>query len=96
MRDHLDQISLMAWVTTQGREELLQELARLRHEEQPDGRIHPQPAEEAGGEQAGNSEHGGERVDLFADRWRVELADPRMGRRIELAYDVKVLPEPVA
>ena len=35
-------------------------------------------------------------VDLFADRWRVELADPRMGRRIELAYDVKVLPEPVA
>ena len=37
-----------------------------------------------------------EGVDLFADRWRVELADPRMGRRIELAYDVKVLPEPVA
>lgn len=37
-----------------------------------------------------------EGVDRFADRWRVELADPRMGRRIELAYDVKVLPEPVA
>lgn len=34
-------------------------------------------------------------VDQFADRWRVELADPRNGRTLELAYRVERMPEPI-
>ncbi len=36
-----------------------------------------------------------EGVDQFADRWRVELADPATGDVIELAYDVVPMPEPI-
>jgi Protein of unknown function (DUF2848) len=34
-------------------------------------------------------------VDQFADRWRVELADPVAGRTLDLAYGVQRMPEPV-
>ena len=34
-------------------------------------------------------------VDQFADRWRVELADPRTGNTLELAYRVERMPEPI-
>jgi hypothetical protein len=34
-------------------------------------------------------------VDQFADRWRVELADPRTGEVLELAYRVERMPEPI-
>jgi hypothetical protein len=34
-------------------------------------------------------------VDQFADRWRVELADPRNGNTLELAYRVERMPEPI-
>jgi hypothetical protein len=34
-------------------------------------------------------------VDQFADRWRVELADPVTGRTLELAYAVQRMPEPI-
>lgn len=34
-------------------------------------------------------------VNQFAERWRVELADPAAGRRISLAYDVVPMPEPI-
>ncbi len=34
-------------------------------------------------------------VDQFADRWRVELADPRNGSTLELAYRVERMPEPI-
>ncbi|WP_240677492.1 DUF2848 family protein [Actinacidiphila soli] len=36
-----------------------------------------------------------EGIDQFADRWRVELADPTSGASIELAYDVVPLPAPI-
>jgi hypothetical protein len=34
-------------------------------------------------------------VDQFADRWRVELADPRNGSTLELAYRVERMPEQI-
>jgi Protein of unknown function (DUF2848) len=34
-------------------------------------------------------------VDQFADRWRVEIADPVTGRTLELAYAVQRMPEPI-
>ena len=34
-------------------------------------------------------------VDQFADRWRVELADPVTGRTLDLAYTVQRMPEPI-
>jgi hypothetical protein len=36
-----------------------------------------------------------EGIDQFADRWRVELADPTSGASTELAYDVVPLPAPI-
>jgi hypothetical protein len=36
-----------------------------------------------------------EGIDQFAERWRVELADPTTGASIELAYDVVPLPAPI-
>jgi hypothetical protein len=34
-------------------------------------------------------------VDQFADRWRVELADPVTGALLELSYAVERMPEPI-
>lgn len=34
-------------------------------------------------------------VDQFATAWRVELADPRAGRSLEVGYRVELAPEPV-
>lgn len=34
-------------------------------------------------------------VDQFADAWRVELADKAAGELIELAYEVRRLPDPI-
>ncbi|MFF3686304.1 DUF2848 domain-containing protein [Streptomyces sp. NPDC002187] len=36
-----------------------------------------------------------EGVDQFAERWRVELADPATGDAIELCYDVVPMPAPI-
>ena len=34
-------------------------------------------------------------VDQFADRWQVWLIDDELGRRIDLAYSVRLLPDPI-
>jgi hypothetical protein len=34
-------------------------------------------------------------VDQFADRWRVELADPVTGRTLDLAYEVQRMPQAI-
>ncbi|NYI06233.1 DUF2848 domain-containing protein [Allostreptomyces psammosilenae] len=93
----LDAITLRAWVTAGGEERLIQDgtLADLLP-----------PAywldvlRERGLLQVGTvlisgtiPMDGG--VDQFAERWRVEMADPGTGDRIELAYDVVPLPEAI-
>ncbi|GAA1396055.1 hypothetical protein GCM10009599_23100 [Luteococcus peritonei] len=97
VRDHLDQITLKAWVTSDGREELLQDssCAALLTPDHWLGVLREMGLDQPGTVLVSGTVLMTEGVDQFADRWRVELADPQTGRRIELAYDVEMLPAPV-
>ncbi|MFI9615754.1 DUF2848 domain-containing protein [Streptomyces sp. NPDC052023] len=93
----LDELTLRAWVTHEGAESLIQDgtLAEL---------LTPaywaEVLRERGELVPGTVLISGtipmvEGVDQFAERWRVELADPGTGETIELGYDVVPLPVPI-
>lgn len=97
IEDHLDEITLKAWVTNEGHREQIQdatlgELLTPRHwitdlEERKllaDGTIvlSGTPSMTPG-------------VDQFADRWEVEMSDPRLDRTIRIEYDVVRMAEPI-
>ncbi|OEU85098.1 DUF2848 domain-containing protein [Streptomyces oceani] len=96
--EHLDELTLRAWVTdSDGRERLIQdgtagellapaywvEVLRERGELEPGTVLLsgtiPMVPD----------------IDQFAHIWRVQLADPRTGHEIDLAYEVRPMPEPI-
>jgi len=96
VEDHLDELRLRAWVAQEnGAEQLIQD-ARL------DALLAPRYWLDELAELLvpGTVLLSGTvamlpGVDQFADRWRVELADPRNGSTLELAYRVERMPEPI-
>lgn len=96
VEDHLDELRLRAWVTHDGSPEKLIQDAPLAALLPPRYWL---------GEAAQLLEPGTvllsgtvamlPGVDQFADRWRVELADPVTGHTLELAYAVQRMPAPI-
>jgi hypothetical protein len=94
---HLDELTLRAWVTHDGKESEIQngtlaelltpgywaEVLRSRGELTP------------GTVLISGTIPMTEDVDQFAETWRVELGDPTTGHTIELVYDVVPMPEPI-
>ncbi|MFF2847995.1 DUF2848 domain-containing protein [Streptomyces sp. NPDC058001] len=97
VEDRLDTLTLRAWVTHRGEETEIQhgtlaelltpgywtEVLRARGDLAPGTVLISGTIPMAEG------------VDQFAERWRVELADPATGDTIRLAYDVVPMPEPI-
>jgi hypothetical protein len=95
VEDHLDQLRLRAWVTSDGPEELIQDapLAALLTPRYWLDEI--ADLLEPGTVLLSGTVAMLPGVDQFADRWRVELADPVTSRTLELAYAVQRMPEPI-
>ncbi len=97
VRDHLDDITLRAWVRTDAGEELIQD-STLGALLSPDYWL--DVLSEMGLRESGTvlisgtvaMIHG---VDQFAPAWRVEMSDPVTGLAIGLDYDVLPMPEPI-
>lgn len=96
--DHLDSLTLRAWVTGEdGAEELIQdgtagELLSPQHWAdvlRERGELEPGTVLISG---TIPMLHG---VNQFAGHWRVQLADPATGDEISLGYDVVPMPEPI-
>jgi hypothetical protein len=93
---HLDELHLRAWVTHEGgAEELIQDSSlaallppRYWLDEIPELLV-------PGTVLLSGTVAMLPAVDQFADRWRVELADPVTGRTLELAYAVQRMPDPI-
>jgi hypothetical protein len=96
VEDHLDELRLRAWVTQEsGLEELIQDAplaALLPPRYWLDDIAH---LLEPGTVLLSGTVAMRPGVDQFADRWRVELADPVTGRTLELAYAVQRMPAPI-
>jgi Protein of unknown function (DUF2848) len=96
VEDHLDELRLRAWVThDRAPEQLIQDapLAALlppRYWLDEVARLLEPGTVLLSGTVAMLPD-----VDQFADRWRVELADPVTGRTLDLAYAVQHMPEPI-
>lgn len=98
VRDHLDQITLRAWVSgTDGGEQLISDAscAALLTPDYWLGVLGERGLAEPGTVLMSGTVLMLEGVDQFAGRWRVELADPVTGETIEVGYAVEVLPEPI-
>jgi hypothetical protein len=95
VEDHLDQLRLRAWVTSDGTEELIQDapLAALLTPRYWLDEI--ADLLEPGTVLLSGTVAMLPGIDQFADRWRVELADPVTSRTLELAYAVQRMPEPI-
>ncbi|TWF76414.1 uncharacterized protein DUF2848 [Pseudonocardia hierapolitana] len=96
VEDHLDELRLRAWVThDDGAEQLIQDspLAALLPPRYWLDEI-PQLLE-PGTVLLSGTVAMLPGVDQFADRWRVELADPVTGHTLELGYGVERMPEPI-
>ena len=96
VEDHLDELRLRAWVAQEdGAEQLIQDA----HARRPAGAaVLARRAGELlvpGTVLLSGTVAMLPGVDQFADRWRVELADPRNGNTLELAYRVERMPEPI-
>ncbi len=96
VEDHLDELTLRAWVASgDGPDELIQDatlaellpprhwLDEVRHLLAPGTVLLSGTVPMLPG------------VDQFADRWRVELTDPTTGTAFGLAYRVERMPEPI-
>jgi hypothetical protein len=96
VEDHLDELRLRAWVRHDGNsEELIQDAslaALLPPRYWLDG---ISELLEPGAVLLSGTVAMRPGVDQFADRWRVELADPVTSRTLELAYAVQRMPDPI-
>jgi hypothetical protein len=96
VEDHLDELRLRAWVTSGGGPERLIQDATLaallppRHWLGSVGHLL-----EPGTVLLSGTVSMLPGVDQFADRWRVELADPVTGHALGLSYTVERMPEPI-
>jgi len=94
----LDQLTLCAWVTHHGAETRIQHgtLADLLTPAYWTDVLRTRGELTAGTVLISGTIPMAEHVDQFAERWRVELADPATGNAIALAYDVIPMPPPIA
>lgn len=97
VRDHLDDITLRAWVRSDAGEELIQDstLGALLSPDYWLDVLSGMGLHEPGTVLISGTVpmiHG---VDQFASRWRVEMADPVTGRTLDVEYDVEPMPEPI-
>lgn len=97
VRDHLDQITLKAWVRTDSGEQLIQDgtLAALLTPDQWLETLAERDLRQPGTVLISGTISMIPGVDQFADGWRVELADPTNGETIEASYAVRRLPDPI-
>jgi len=96
VEDHLDELRLRAWVTHAGGPEQLIQDAPLAALLPPRYWLDEIPQLlEPGTVLLSGTVAMLPGVDQFADRWRVELADPVTGHTLEVAYAVQRMPEPI-
>ncbi|GGC93878.1 hypothetical protein GCM10011512_21130 [Tersicoccus solisilvae] len=95
VRDHLDDITLKAWVGQDRR--LIQDgtLGALLDPDHWLGVLAERGLDTPGTVLVSGTITMKPGVDQFADRWEVELGDPTTGATIGLAYAVAPLPEPI-
>lgn len=97
IEDHLDEITLQAWVTNDGQREQIQN-ASLAELLPPSYWI--EELEHRGLMADGTIVLSGTPVmvpgvDQFADRWEVEMRDPRLDRAIRVDYELVRMPDPI-
>ncbi|MFJ6571860.1 DUF2848 domain-containing protein [Streptomyces sp. NPDC091292] len=97
VEDRLDALTLRAWVTHRGAETEIQHgtLAELLTPGYWADVLRDRGDLAPGTVLISGTIPMAEGVDQFAERWRVELADPATGDTIRLAYDVVPMPEPI-
>jgi hypothetical protein len=95
VEDHVDELRLRAWVTTDGAEHLIQDASlaallppRYWLDEIADLLV-------PGTVLLSGTFAMLPGIDQFAEHWRVELADPLTGRTLDLGYRVERMPEPI-
>ncbi|MEV6696474.1 DUF2848 domain-containing protein [Streptomyces sp. NPDC051453] len=97
VQERLDDLTLRAWVTHDGRETLIQDgtLAELLTPAYWADVLRGRGDLVPGTVLISGTIPMSEGVDQFAPHWRVELADPATGDTIDLAYDVVRMPVPI-
>ncbi|MET8468692.1 DUF2848 domain-containing protein [Streptomyces sp. NPDC006422] len=97
VQDHLDDITLRAWVTVRGEESLIQDgtLAELLTPAYWADVLRERGELLPGTVLISGTIPMAEGVDQFGEAWRVELADPSTGDTIDLSYAVRALPVPI-
>jgi hypothetical protein len=97
VRDHLDDITLRAWVRTDTGEELIQDstLGALLPPDYWLGVLSDLGLREPGTVLISGTVAMLRGVDQFAPAWRVEMGDPTTGLAIGVDYSILVMPEPI-
>ncbi|NVM99864.1 DUF2848 domain-containing protein [Arthrobacter sp. SDTb3-6] len=97
VEDHIDQLTLTAWVTNDGREEEIQtaSLADLLPPSHWVVVLKERNLLQPGTVLLSGTVNMREGVNQFANAWRAELRDPVLERSIALAYDVVPMAEPI-
>ncbi|WP_294569906.1 DUF2848 domain-containing protein [uncultured Arthrobacter sp.] len=97
VEDHLDRITLRAWVGSDGREELIQDstLGALLSPGYWLGVLTDMGLHEPGTVLMSGTVPMIQGVNQFASTWRVEMTDPATGHSIAVAYEVVPMPEPI-
>jgi 2-keto-4-pentenoate hydratase/2-oxohepta-3-ene-1,7-dioic acid hydratase in catechol pathway len=97
VEDHLDSLTLTAWVTNDGHEQQIQSatLGDLLPPSYWVEVLRQRGLLEPGTVLLSGTVNMAEGVNQFADGWRAELGDPVLGRRIGLAYEVVPMAEPI-
>ncbi|TAP42771.1 DUF2848 domain-containing protein [Arthrobacter sp. S39] len=97
VEDHIDDLTLTAWVTNNGVEEQIQKatLGDLLPPAHWVGVLKDRDLLNPGTVLISGTVNMVEGVNQFADGWRAELTDPVLGRTISLAYDVVPMATPI-
>lgn len=97
LEDHIDELTLTAWVTNEGKEEEIQTatLADLLPPSHWVEVLKERDLLQPGTVLLSGTVNMREGVNQFANAWRAELRDPILDRTIALAYDVVPMAEPI-